>query len=263
MISGTFKKADLCAESGIEYRDLRALDSRIPNLIPTILARRGAFLVNMLHIRALVKADEVLLFDVYGSTDSRLQSAFVYSLEHNLRLARVQAKSANAEAAAENQKKHASLPGTRSSLSDPLDTTVQALHGEDSRLPYEFRALETILSSVLDALHSELANLRALVSELLERLDADIDREKLGLLLQYRRKVSGLLFRSKAVKSAVAEILENDEDMALMYLTEAAAGRPRTSEMLQAEYDALELLLESFDKQVNSMVTQTPRLTYC
>src|SRR5262249_51098487 len=36
--------------------------------------------VNILHIRALVKADKVLLFDTFGSSDSRLNSAFVYSL---------------------------------------------------------------------------------------------------------------------------------------------------------------------------------------
>ena len=35
----------------------------------------------MLHIRALVKSDAVLLFDTYGSVDSRLQSFFLYHLE--------------------------------------------------------------------------------------------------------------------------------------------------------------------------------------
>lgn len=37
--------------------------------------------VNILHIRALVKADMVILFDSYGSTDSRLHSVFLYHLE--------------------------------------------------------------------------------------------------------------------------------------------------------------------------------------
>lgn len=35
----------------------------------------------MLHIRALVKAETVLLFDTYGSPDTRLQSMFLYHLE--------------------------------------------------------------------------------------------------------------------------------------------------------------------------------------
>lgn len=37
--------------------------------------------VNILHIRALVKADVVVLFDTYGSVDSRLHSVFLYHLE--------------------------------------------------------------------------------------------------------------------------------------------------------------------------------------
>ena len=37
--------------------------------------------VNILHIRALVKADTVLLFDTYGSADSKLHSVFLYHLE--------------------------------------------------------------------------------------------------------------------------------------------------------------------------------------
>jgi hypothetical protein len=39
--------------------------------------------------------------------------------------------------------------------------------------------------------------------------------------------------------------------MALMYLTDAAEGRPRRAESLKAEYDQLELLLEALDKQVS------------
>lgn len=82
-----------------QARDLRKIDSRVPNLIPTILVRREAVLVgfasfhrkhihyldlrqvNILHIRALVKADTVILFDTYGSADSRLHSVFLYHLE--------------------------------------------------------------------------------------------------------------------------------------------------------------------------------------
>lgn len=80
-----------------QARDLRKIDSRVPNLVPTILVRKEAFLVcirnlnfnfgkilcqvNILHIRALVKADAVILFDTYGSADSRLHSVFLYHLE--------------------------------------------------------------------------------------------------------------------------------------------------------------------------------------
>lgn len=38
----------------------------------------------MLHIRALVKADTVILFDTFESVDSRLHSVFLYHLEVRL-----------------------------------------------------------------------------------------------------------------------------------------------------------------------------------
>lgn len=213
-ISGLFKKMELCSHHGLEPRDLRKIDSRVPNLVPTILARRSGILINILHIRAMIKSDAVLLFDSYGTTDTRLHSAFVYNLEHNLR---------------QNM----------------------------SSLPYEFRALESILASVLDALRTELGWLKIVVDDLLEALEDDIDREKLRMLLQVSRKISGFLSRSRGVKSAVTEVLENDEDMALMYLTDAKNGYPKTE---HGNLEELELLLESFEKQVEEVLAEVEQI---
>ncbi|WFD03646.1 Inner membrane magnesium transporter MRS2 [Malassezia obtusa] len=209
-ISGLFRKSDLCAHHGLEPRDLRKIDSRVPNLVPTILARRSGILINILHIRAMVKSDAVLLFDSYGNNDSRLNSAFVYHLEYNLRLS-------------------------------------------SSKLPYEFRALESIFASVLDALRSELSWLRLVVEDVLETLEDDIDREKLRMLLQISRKLHGFLSRSRGIKTAATEVLDNDEDMALMYLTAAKEGHPRNA---KSSMEELELLLESFEKQVEEVVAE-------
>ncbi|WFD45299.1 Inner membrane magnesium transporter MRS2 [Malassezia psittaci] len=209
-ISGLFRKLDLCSHHGLEARDLRKIDSRVPNLVPTILARRSGILINILHIRAMIKSDAVLLFDSYGTNDTSLNSAFVYNLGHNLRQT-------------------------------------------SSNLPYEFRALESIFASVLDALRSELSWLRLVVDDVLEMLEEDIDREKLRMLLQITRKLHGFLSRSRSIKQATAEVLDNDEDMALMYLTAAKDGHPMTE---QSKMEELELLLESFEKQVEEVVAE-------
>lgn len=228
VVSGDFLKAALCAEHGLEVRDLRKIDSRVPNVVPTILARRGAFLVNMLHIRALVKHNTVLLFDGYGSSNSQLHNAFVLDLEHNLR-----------------------------TTTQNNESPSPSIYGE---LPYEFRALESILASVLEALHIELEGVRQLVLELLVMLDQQIDRDKLRTLLACRRKVGDLLSHARGVKGAVAEVLESDEDMALMHLSDAAQGHPRTPESLAWQYDALELMLESFDKQLEEVISYTDQM---
>lgn len=154
--SGEFKKSDLSTQHSLHPRDLRKIDSRIPNLVPTILVRKESFLVNILHIRGLVKADTVILFDTYGSTDSRLHSVFLYHLEHNLK-------------------------------------------SKGSGLPYEFRALESILLSVSSALEAEVALIRHLVGGLLSELEDDIDRDKFKRLLRYSRRLSNFQSRAKLV----------------------------------------------------------------
>ncbi|KAF8588206.1 Mg2+ transporter protein cora-like protein [Ramaria rubella] len=212
-ISGQFKKSDLCVEHRLNPRDLRKIDSRIPNLVPTILARKEAILVNVLHIRALIKADAVILFDSYGSPDSRLQSIFLYHLEHNLK--------------------------------------------SKGGLPYEFRALESIFVSVLSALEAEIVFMRNLIGGLLAELEDDIDRDKFKRLLHYSRRLGAFQNRAKLVEEAIEEVLEQDEDLAAMYLSDKKANRPRALK----DHEDLEVLLESFSKQVEEIVNEAETIS--
>ncbi|KAI0291774.1 Mg2+ transporter protein cora-like protein [Multifurca ochricompacta] len=212
-ISGQFKRSDLCAEHRLNPRDLRKIDSRIPNLVPTILPRREAILVNVLHIRALVKADAVVLFDTYGSTDSRLHSVFLYHLEHNLK--------------------------TRG-------------YG----LPYEFRALESIFISVVSALEAEMVFIRNLVGGLLAELEDDIDHDKFKRLLHYSRRLTSFQNRVKLVEASFEEVLEQDEDLASMYLTD----RRNDVRRQLSDHEELELLLETFSKQVEEIVNEAENI---
>ncbi|THH18862.1 hypothetical protein EW146_g2199 [Bondarzewia mesenterica] len=208
-ISGQFKRSDLCSEHRLNPRDLRKIDSRIPNLVPTILVRWEAILVNVLHIRALVKADAVILFDTYGSTDSRLHSVFLYHLEHNLK-------------------------------------------SKGSGLPYEFRALESIFLSVVSALEAEMVFIRNLVGGLLAELEDDIDHDKFKRLLHYSRRLASFQNRAKLVEEAIEEVLEQDEDLAAMYLTD----KKNDIERKPNDHDELEVLFETFSKQVEEIVNE-------
>jgi len=66
-------------------RDLRKLDSLTPNLVPLILTRRSCILVSMLHIRALIKPDCIIVFDSAGSTESEISRKFKWHLEKNIK----------------------------------------------------------------------------------------------------------------------------------------------------------------------------------
>ncbi|KAJ6470247.1 cora-domain-containing protein [Mycena vitilis] len=212
-ISGQFKKSDLCNEHRLNPRDLRKIDSRVPNLVPTILVRREAFLVNILHIRALVKADTVILFDTFGSADSRLHSVFLYHLEHNLKT-------------------------------------------KGSGMPYEFRALESILLSVLSALEAEMVFIRNLVGGLLAELEDNIDHDRFKRLLHYSRRLASFQNRAKLVEEVLEEVLGQDDDLTAMYLTDKKNDIIRELD----DHEDLEVLLESFSKQVEEIVNEAENI---
>lgn len=66
-------------------RDLRKLDSVSPNLVPLILTRRTCILISILHVRALIKPDRVVVFDTAGTIESDLQKRFKWHLERNIK----------------------------------------------------------------------------------------------------------------------------------------------------------------------------------
>ena len=77
-----------------------------------------------------------------------------------------------------------------------------------------FRALDSILLSVLSALDTEMAFLRQLVGSLLAELDDDIDRDKFMRLLHRSRKLTSFQNRAKLVSASCsthANLLKTEE----------------------------------------------------
>ncbi|KAK0633296.1 mitochondrial inner membrane magnesium transporter mrs2 [Immersiella caudata] len=214
MVDGELKKSELIAKYGLLPRDLRKIDS---SNLPHILVRPSAILLNLLHLKVLIKHDRVLLFDVYGSTTSYPQSAFMYDLQGKLQ--QKQAQSANS-------------------------------------LPYEFRALEAVLMSVTSELEADFEAVRDPVIHVLGELEDDIDREKLRVLLVLSKRVSTFEQKAKLVRDAIEELLEADDDLASMYLTE------KTHDLFRGEDDhtEVELLLESYNKICDEVVQEASNL---
>ncbi|KAL2830248.1 hypothetical protein BDW59DRAFT_22659 [Aspergillus cavernicola] len=185
LVNGEFKKSELIAKYGLLPRDLRKIDS---STLPHIFVRPSTILINLLHLRVLIKADRVLVFDAYGSTDSYMQSLFVYDLEGKLR--QKQAQGAGA-------------------------------------LPYEFRALEAVLISVTTGLEEEFNGVREPVVRVLRALEEDIDRDKLRHLLIYSKKLGTFEQKARLVRDSIDDLLEADDDLAAMYLGERSKGTQR------------------------------------
>jgi magnesium transporter len=153
-----------------------------------------------------------LVFDAYGTSDSYTQSVFVYDLENKLR-----AKQGSPSAGG---------------------------------LPYEFRALESVLISVTSALEAEFEGVSGPVVRVLRELEEDIDRDKLRHLLIYSKRLGSFEQKAKLVRDAIDELLEADDDLAAMYLTEKAHDLIRGED----DHTEVEMLLESYHKVCDEIV---------
>lgn len=165
----------------------------------------------------LIKHDRVLLFDVYGSKTSYPQSAFMYDLQGRL------------------QQKSQGLPGG---------------------LPYEFRALEAVLTSVTSELEADFEAVREPVMRILSELEDDIDRQKLRVLLILSKRINTFEQKAKLVRDAMEDLLEADDDLADMYLTEKAHDIMRGMD----DHTEVEMLLESYHKLTDEIVQEAGSL---
>ncbi|KAL9609336.1 MAG: hypothetical protein Q9167_005881 [Letrouitia subvulpina] len=209
LVNGEFKKSELIAKYGLLPRDLRKIDS---SLLPHILVRPSAILINLLHLRVLIKNDRVLILDAYGTTDSFAQSVFMYDLQGKLA---------------------------------QMEPSRQA-----GSLPYEFRALEAVLISITSGLEAEFEGVSEPVVRVLRELEEDIDRDKLRHLLIYSKKLGTFEQKARLVRDAINDLLDADDDLVSMYLSERAQGKIRE----EAEHTEVEMLLESYHKVCDEIV---------
>jgi magnesium transporter len=123
-------------------------------------------------------------------------------------------------------------------------------------LAYEFRALEAVLISVTLGLEKEFESVSEPIVNVLTQLEEDIDREKLRYLLIYSKKLGSFEQKARLVRDALTELLEADDDLSAMYLSEKAAGRTRSDD----DHSEVELLLESYHKVADEIVQAAENL---
>lgn len=111
-------------------------------------------------------------------------------------------------------------------------------------LPYEFRALEAVLISVTSGLEIEFEGVREPVVRVLRELEEDIDRDKLRHLLIYSKKLGTFEQKARLVRDSIDDLLDQDDDLAAMYLTERGQGKLRDED----DHTEVEMLLESYHK---------------
>ncbi|CAI9267376.1 unnamed protein product [Lactuca saligna] len=185
-------------------RDLRLLDPLF--VYPsTILGREKAIVVNLEQIRCIITADEVLLLN---SLDS-------YVLQYVVELQRRLKAAGGGEVwQSEGAELNRRMGNSNRSLGDMFGNT------SPDYLPFEFRALEVALEAACTFLDTQAAELEIEAYPLLDELTSKISTLNLERVRRLKSRLVALTRRVQKVRDEIEQLMDDDGDMAEMYLTE-------------------------------------------
>ncbi|KAJ0984286.1 hypothetical protein J5N97_002642 [Dioscorea zingiberensis] len=190
-------KSAILKRVSIPARDLRILGP-VFSQSSNILAREKAIIVNLEFIKAIVTADEVLLLDPL----SHEVIPFVDQLKQQLSLKspfRI------------HEPDHVEVR-TKGLPSN------EAAEGEDE-LPFEFQILEIALEAVCTYLDSNVADLERDAYPILDELAMNVSTKNLERVRSLKSNLTRLLARVQKVRDEIEHLLDDNEDMAHLYLT--------------------------------------------
>lgn len=189
--------------------------------VPLLLTRNNCIMLNLLNIRAFIKCDSLVIFDYSQSPSGRLRELY----SHN-------------------------------SFLTELSTRLKSSHPEAALLPYEFRALEAILVDVTSNLATEMNVHLTVVHNILASLETSIERTKLRYLLIQLKKLGQFHQKVKLINDLLHDLLNSDEELNELYLTEIKQGLSR----LSYNHQEVELLLESYYSTIDEIIQTVENL---
>ncbi|KAJ3677891.1 hypothetical protein LUZ60_001694 [Juncus effusus] len=215
-------KHQVMDRTGLPARDLRLLD---PNLSypSSILGRERAIVVNLERFRAVITAHEVL---VPNSKDP-IVAPFVRELQSRV----VDVSDTNQQCEIDGEtvikkdepgvsKQKNTATGDKDSNGVPPPLALCKDHSMKKVLPFEFKALEVCLESACRVLEAETLTLEQEAYPALDELTSKISTLNLERVRQIKSRLVAISGRVQKVRDELEHLLDDDMDMAEMYLTE-------------------------------------------
>lgn len=199
-------KASIIRRVGVPPRDLRILGPVFSHS-SNILAREKAMLINLEFISAIVTAEEVLLLDPLVKE----VLPFVDQLRQHLPL-RSLVGGYGEHGGDSHGEKQDSSPG------DQVPCLNEAT-GAEHDLPFEFQVLEVALEAVCSSLDSSVAELERHATPVLDELTKNVSTRNLERVRSLKSDLTRLLARVQKVRDEIEHLLDDNEDMAHLYLT--------------------------------------------
>lgn len=207
-------KRELAQTMHVQPRDLRkVLSASQRRLISGIAVRNQCIILHLEHVKAVIMADRMFLFDHLRDSRVKTFSLFLPSL-----------------------------------LYEPRG---QTLLGASGVAPFELRALEAVLIEVTESLDAMLKEMTPRMLELLHDLTVVQSTANLSALVSANDALSSFDARVQSLRHALTELLNNDEDLAGLFLTEKHETQ---------DHDEAEELIENYLMQVEETAERIQEL---
>ncbi|KAF4392738.1 hypothetical protein F8388_010761 [Cannabis sativa] len=233
-------KNTIIRRASIPPRDLRILGP-IFSHSSNILAREKAMVVNLEFIKAIVTAEEVLLLDPLR------QEVLPFVDQLRQQLPKQGPSQINGAAGTfGDQENEMNDLTSRHWLPVP-----EAVEGLQCELPFEFQVLEIALEVVCTFLDSSVADLEREAYPVLDELARNVSTKNLELVRSLKSNLTRLLARVQKVRDEIEHLLDDNEDMAQLYLTRKWIQNQQSEALLGG----------SGSNSINTSATHLPRIS--
>ncbi|KAG2385887.1 hypothetical protein C9374_003036 [Naegleria lovaniensis] len=218
------KRSELYTKYGLQGRDIRTLVSNMN--FPTILARANCIIVSISNISAIITHERLYLLK--SDYSNNLDPTFIRFVQQFL-IYYAKSKEVNKYS---------------------FDETPYGFFEQSYALPFEFRVLECILHKVCATIEKDRNDVQERVSQILAAPDYTSE-EVLYQILQCKQKLTRFKTFVTELHETIENILDADDDMARMYLTEKIVfQKPREV----AQHEEIEMLLETYQNRVENVI---------
>ncbi|XP_031282834.1 magnesium transporter MRS2-4 isoform X1 [Pistacia vera] len=231
-------KGVIIERAGIPGRDLRILGpvfSHSSNILDSCpgcdsrgstnkyKAREKAMVVNLEFIKAIVTSQEVLLLDPLRQEVLPFVDQIRQQLPHKSSFSTSGARAADVQ---DNE-----LQVSTRGLWSPIP---EAVEGGQNELPFEFQVLEIALEVVCTYLDSSVAELERDAYPVLDELARNVSTKNLEHVRSLKSNLTRLLARVQKVRDEIEHLLDDNEDMAQLYLTRKRIQNQQAEALLAA-----------------------------
>ncbi|CAK8544336.1 unnamed protein product [Lathyrus sativus] len=298
-ITEDLDKHTIMRRTGLPARDLRVLDPTLFNP-SSIIGREKSIVVNLEHIKAIITSNEVLIIN----SSSPFFIMFLQDLQARVSRSNNIHKVTSINNGMNDDCESKNLVEERSSLlQSRVDSMNNASKGnfvdgtlinvvetsDHKRLPFEFKALETCIESACACLEYENQRLEEEAYPALDELASQISTLNLERVRHIKNRLVALSGRVQKVADQLENLLDDDNDMAEMYLTKKNDDCLIDQTSLKKEYnptidedidesdesntfqyrcceskpdvEELEMLLEAYFAQINGILQRLSSLS--